>query len=70
MTETLTMGERMRRLRRQKRWSQVELAAEAGVGRTAVARWETDAAAPQMTHLFDVARALGVSMDHLVGGTS
>ena len=68
MSETLTVGERIRRLRRTKGWPQVELAAEVGVTRPTIARWETDAQMPLVTHLFDLARALGVSMDYVLTG--
>lgn len=67
MTETLTVGERIRRLRRQRRWTQAELAVEVGVVRKTVAEWETDGYLPRSVRLFDLARALGVSMDVVMG---
>lgn len=66
--ERLTTGERIRRLRRQKGWTQLELGRQAGVRPDTLSRWETDASWPQMAKLFDVARCLGVSMDYLQWG--
>ena len=66
--ETLTVGERIRRLRRTKGWRQVELAAEGGVTRHTVAMWEPDCYLPKVVRLFDLARALGVSMDYVLTG--
>ena len=68
MSETLTVGERIRRLRRTKGWHQVELAAEVGVNRHTVAMWETDRCLPRVAPLFDLARALGVSMEYVLTG--
>lgn len=65
--ETLTVGERIRRLRRQRGWTQCELAAETGVARNTLAKWETDVCLPRTVPLFDLARALGVSMDAVLG---
>ena len=58
---------RIRRLRRDRRWTQVDLAAECGVQRFTVTRWETSWMLPDALHLCRLADAFGVTTDHLLG---
>lgn len=58
---------RIRRLRRDRRWTQVDLAAECGVQRFTVARWETSRMLPDALHLYRIADAFGCSTDYLLG---
>ena len=61
-------GERIRAARMARAMTQADLAAAVGVSRSAVAQWETDRAGQVRANLVGVARALGVSVGHLVVG--
>ena len=58
---------RIRRLRRDRQWTQVDLAAECGVQRFTVTRWETSWMLPDALHLCRLADAFGVTTDYLLG---
>ena len=64
MTETY--GERLRRLRRERGWSQEDLAQEAGVDRQTIGRHENDNVKPKGETLIAIAEALQVAIDTLV----
>lgn len=63
-----TMGERIRRLRKARGWTQYELAAEAEVTRYSLLRWEAGTKMQSAESLARVAGALEVSMDELWHG--
>lgn len=52
--------------RRERRMSQEELAAQAGVSRQAVSKWELGEASPDIGKLLALAKAFGVTTDHLL----
>ena len=54
-------------LRTQKGLSQEQLAEQVGVSRQAVSKWELNTALPDTDKLVPLARALGVSVDELLG---
>ena len=56
-------------LRKRKKWSQSELAERLGVTQGAVSQWELEDAYPSFEKLFDLARALDVSIEKLYGTT-
>jgi transcriptional regulator with XRE-family HTH domain len=63
-----TFGERLKRLREQRRWDQQELARRSGVPYMTI--WRTEAnkhTYPRMDVAKKLARALGVSLDLLCG---
>ena len=63
-------GETIQALRRQKNLTQEQLAELVGVSRQAVSKWELNAALPDTDKLVPLARALGVSVDELLGNVS
>ena len=63
----MTVGERIQRLRTERRLSQERLAELVGVSRQAVSKWELNTAQPDTDKLIPLARALGVSVDKLLG---
>ncbi|MBV9785969.1 MAG: helix-turn-helix transcriptional regulator [Acidisphaera sp.] len=63
-----TVGERIRATRRERGWTQDELAAATGVSRSAVAQWETDRAGQLRDNLARIAGALDVSAEFLLHG--
>ena len=61
------LGETIQALRRQKNLTQEQLAEQVGVSRQAVSKWELNTALPDTDKLVPLARALGVSVDELLG---
>ena len=66
----MTVGATIQRLRAERRLSQEQLAQEVGVSRQAVSKWELDDALPDTDKLVPLARALGVSVDELLGNAA
>ena len=62
----MTFGEKLHRLRREKGVSQEALAAELGVSRQAVSRWELGEVVPDTANVLGVSRIFGVSTDYLL----
>lgn len=62
----MKLNEKIAYYRREKRLSQEELAAQVGVSRQAVSKWELGEAAPDIGKLLALARAFGVTTDHLL----
>ena len=56
-------------LRMRKRMSQDELANKVGTTRTTVSKWESGSSEPGATHLIEIAKVFGVSIDYLCGNT-
>lgn len=65
--EPLTIGQSIRNARKKAKIKQGELAKIIGHGRNAISKWETDKRTPLITAVIDIADALGVSIDELVG---
>ena len=61
----MTLGQRISTYRKQLGISQEALGERLGVSRQAVSKWETGAAAPDMTNLIVLAREFGVSVAEL-----
>ncbi len=55
-------------LRREKGWTQDELALKVGVTRQAVSKWERGVIAPSTVNLIALGRLYGVSLDELANG--
>jgi len=64
---TVSIGENIALLRKQRNMTQGELAQRIGVARQTVAKWEVGAASPDLTNAEALADVLDVSLDSLVG---
>jgi transcriptional regulator with XRE-family HTH domain len=64
----MTIAERVKQLRRRRGWTQNELAERASIDRTVLSRIESGVTLnPRANELKGLARALGCSIDFLVG---
>ena len=68
MFDAVEIGRRISRLRKEKDMTQPALADCMGVSFQAVSNWERGASMPDIGKLPELARALGVSVDELLGG--
>ena len=66
--DTLSVGARIRSLRRARGMTQDDLAIACGVSRSAVAQWETDRAGQLRGNITRIAEALDASIEHLLQG--
>ena len=62
----MKLNEKIAYYRRDRRLSQEELAAQVGVSRQAVSKWELGEASPDVGKLLALAKAFGVTTDHLL----
>lgn len=62
----MTLGEKLKYLRKQKNITQTQFADMLYVTRQAVQKWESDLSAPDLTKLPDISKILGVSIDILL----
>lgn len=62
----MKLNEKIAWYRRDRRLSQEELATRAGVSRQAVSKWELGEASPDIGKLLALAKAFGVTTDHLL----
>lgn len=62
----MKLNEKIACYRRDRKLSQEELAARVGVSRQAVSKWELGEAAPDINKLLALAKAFGVTTDHLL----
>ena len=62
-----TMGQIIRRLRKERNLTQEELAEQLGVTFQAVSKWENDTGMPDISQVIPIARVFGVSTDVLFG---
>lgn len=62
------VGERIRDVRRERGWTQEELAIAVGVTRSAVAQWETGRSGQLSANLSRIASALGTGVEYLLHG--
>lgn len=65
--EQQTMGKRIMQLRKEKGYTQEQLAELCGVSAQAVSKWENDVSCPDISILPQLAELLGVSTDELLG---
>ena len=61
----MTIGSKIKELRREKAMSQKNLAEKLGVTSQAISKWETDSSLPEMTMLPDIASIFGIQIDDL-----
>ncbi len=64
----VSLGERITFLRREKYWSQEELAMQMEVSRQSVSKWESDASVPELDKLIRLGEIFDVSLDYLLKG--
>lgn len=62
----MSLGNRLKQLRKEKGWSQDELAYHANVDGRQLSRYENDKVVPSVEVLLKMARAFDVSLDYLV----
>jgi len=62
----MKLNEKIAYYRREKKLSQEELAAQVGVYRQAVSKWELGDASPDVNKLLALSKAFGISTDHLL----
>jgi transcriptional regulator with XRE-family HTH domain len=67
--ELRAAGERIRIARRERGWTQDDLAQNVGVSRSAVAQWETGRSGQVRGNMARIARALDVDVEYLLYGT-
>lgn len=63
-----SVGARIRRVRKERGWTQDDLAQAVDVSRSAVAQWETDRAGQVRGNLTRIAEMLEVSVEYLLHG--
>ena len=62
----MTFSEKLQQLRRERGWSQEELAARIPISRQAVSKWESGSAMPDTENVVAISRLFGVSTDYLL----
>jgi transcriptional regulator with XRE-family HTH domain len=62
-----SVGQRIARLRKAKRWTQADLAKKLGVTETSVCYWEQDRSRPRSARLQSLAALLGTAVAALIG---
>ena len=58
---------RIRAYRKERKWTQEELAEQIGVERSAVAKWESGKSQPQAARLIALAEIFGCTVDEILG---
>lgn len=66
MAENCNLGDFIYKLRKEKGYSQTDLANELGVSYKAVSKWETNEAQPKLSRLKDLAQVFDISVDELI----
>ena len=62
----MTFGEKLLKLRKERGWTQEELAAQIHISRQALSKWEQGTALPDTENVLQVSRLFGVSTDYLL----
>ena len=62
----MTFGEKLKGLRKEKGYSQEELAGLLEVSRQAVSKWESDRGIPEIDKLLQISNMFGVTLDYLL----
>lgn len=63
----ISIGERIKRYRMDRGWTQLQLARKADLTATCVSFYECDRSVPSLDSLWSLADAFGCSLDELVG---
>ena len=64
----MEIGEKIQQLRKEKEWTQEQLAEKLFVSRTAVSKWESGKGYPNMESLKSISKLFSVSIDDLLSG--
>lgn len=67
MSNELSIGNRIVILRKEKNWSQVELANQISASREIISRYERNESQPSVEMIIKMANAFGVTVDFLIG---
>lgn len=62
----MSLGQKITRIRKEKKLSQVDVASYVGVSRDAISKYERDDIVPSVENAKKIAQALGISLDYLV----
>ena len=62
----IEIADRLQKLRKEKGFSQEQLAEELGISRQAVSKWERAEASPDTDNLVELAKLYGISLDELL----
>lgn len=65
----MTVGESIKKARRDRGFTQIQLSVLSGVSTQAITAWETGRMSPSIISLIPVANVLNISLDELVGRT-
>mgnify|MGYP006066961001 CR=1 FL=1 len=63
----MTIGETIQRLRKEKGWSQEDLAEQVGVSRQSISLWEKDQTTPSLENMKILCQLFQITMDELLG---
>ena len=66
MVQTMTLGRKIQKMRKEKGWTQEELANRVGVSAQAVSKWETDVSSPDISLLRPLAEQFETNVDELL----
>jgi len=67
MINTLNIGSKISTLRKEKGWSQGDLAKQSGVFREMIGNYERNANTPSIEVLINLAKVFNVSVDYIIG---
>ena len=67
MSNELGIGSRITLLRKEKKWSQVELAKNINASREIISRYERNESVPSIDMIIKIADAFGVTVDYMIG---
>lgn len=62
----MTFGEKLQKLRKEKGWTQEQLASQINVSRQSLSKWELNAALPDTEHIIRLSKLFNVSTDYLL----
>ena len=62
----MSFGSNLKKIRTEKNWSQTKLSKASGVSQPLIAMYEKDERTPNVYDAYDIAIALGVSLEELV----
>lgn len=62
-----TFGERLKELRKERGYGQIQLAKEIGVGKSVISLWELNRCEPTLSNLIKLSLYFNVSIDYLAG---
>ena len=62
----MILGEKIVQLRKQRGWSQEELASQLGISRQSVSKWESGASIPDLDKIIKMSSLFGVTTDYLL----